>query len=328
MIKALICFALILGLIGSARGVWGRGKSRMPRRMIWGATGAFALVLAINDVFFPDHLASRLFGGGNTYHLIRNVLTMTSCGLLHGAFLSSFGRMKSRVTLIAFTILNGALIAGISISFTFIDQDGFSSAFVPEHLNQVSTVVYSLFFCLGIGVPATDMALRGLRMSRSMGRGSETAGFAGFAVGLLVVALSTMAEAAYVVGVHWAGPGSWAETLGRAFSPLFFLGLLIVASSLAVLRVRWIADVTSISSRVQLLRVRGVWERCGAADHVLLPSEPGWRAALSSDPGGMLYRCVVSVEDALGRSPDGLSHDDQARFERACRVAGYDLEEK
>ena len=319
MLVALLkpCAALILFAITLLRlpVIFNRSRSHAA----WLGTLLGALALSINPVFITEYEVDALLGGHNWFHLVRNVLVLGAMWSLRVALLEAlqtnpWSRQRQRLETMTAAITIGLM----TFSFWGIDKSPTSMAFVPEHIDQLPTLIYGTVYmaaAAGLMLDVSWRVLDGMREKRRRHARVRVA-LSLVCAGALSMGIASVIECLYMAADHLhATDGRFIMITHAAFGPLYLsgagllaVGLLILAAS-AALR-RW-----HLGDRYHLGRL--VAERQGRVHH-------GFAVATRSpQPRQDLYKAMIAAYDAESRGDippcskrDKMMEAVEARFGR------------
>ena len=300
---------------------------RVARRrrvdFVWVGTALAALAFSANGVMVPERTVDAWLGGENIFHLVRNLLALSAVWCLRAALVQSLQRRDwSRSRTMREAAIGGALLLGLTAAFFSIDRGPTSGAFIPDHLAQGGTLVYTLLIMVMGAWNAADVARVAFRELTLRQPGHDRLlwpGLLGLGVGGSLLVLGCTLEAGYAVLGY---SGTWdavAVALRASFGPVFLPGAVLVCLAVAWLGLYAQGRRLKMGLRMDILRIAPVWAQLGADRWSPGGRPPGWSSALSADPQTVLYSAVIAVEDALRAENVGLSEKQRCALQAAER---------
>ncbi len=289
------CAALVLFAITVLRlpVIFHRARSHAA----WLGTLLGALALSINPVFITEHEVDAVLGGHNWFHLVRNVLVLGAMWSLRVALLEAlqanpWPRQQRRVE-----ALIAAMIFGLmTFSFWGIDKAVTSMAFIPEHIDQLPTLVYGTVYmaaAAGLMLDISWRVLGGLREKRRRHARVRVA-LSLVCAGALSMGIASVIECLYMAADHFHATDSRFITVTHAaFGPLYLSGAGLMAAGLFVLAASAALRRWHLGDRYHLGRL--VAERQGRLRHGLAV------ATCSPRPRQDLYKAMIAAYDAESR---------------------------
>jgi hypothetical protein len=290
-----------------------------PKRSHSALIGTFlgALALSINDLFVTYSQIDAVLGGHNWLHLVRNVLVLGAMWALRMSLFEAiqkhpWPRIRKR--------LEATFAAGVTVimlwSFSLIDKSPTTAAFIPDHIGQLSALMYGTVYMLAAAALMLDTSLRAHAELRSRrGRRARIR----VALGLLSFGTASMAAASVIECIYMAADHTH-DTRGpvilvthAAFGPLFLGGAGLTAVGLLVLAVSGALRRWKLGDRYYLGRLVSIRQES---------FREGLSVAMRSpSPREDLYTAMISVFDEQSREiirpcprRDGVMHTVERRF--------------
>lgn len=284
--------------------------ARLPRVVqrrrpdfVWVGTALAALAFSANGFMLPDRTVDAWLGGDNVFHLVRTLLALSAMWCLRAALVQSLQRKSwSRSRTLREAAVGAALLLALTVAFFSIDRGPTSGSFIPDHLDQGSTVVYTLLIMVMGGWNAADVARVAFReLTARQGERDRLLwpGLLGLGAGGSLLVLGCALEAAYAVLGHLGAWGALGQAMRSSFGPVFLPGAALVCLAVAWLGLYAQAQRLEVGLRMDIMRIAPVWEQVGAERWGTGEPSPGWRSALSADPQRVLYSAVIAIEDTL-----------------------------
>lgn len=300
---------------------------RVARRrhvdFVWMGTALAALAFSANGVMVPEQSVDAWLGGENIFHLVRSLLALSAVWCLRAALVQSLQcRDWSRSRTLWETAIGGTLLLGLTIAFFSIDREPTSRAFIPDHLAQGGTLVYTLLIMVMGAWNATDVArvaFQELALRQPEHNRLLWPALLGLGVGGSLLVLGCTLEAGYAV-LGYSGTWDTVATAMRAsFAPVFLPGAVLVCLAVAWLGLYAQGRRLKMGLRMDILRIAPVWAQLDADRWSPGGRPPGWHSALSADPQKVLYSAVIAVEDALRAENMDLSEKQRCALQTAER---------
>ncbi|MFI7482424.1 hypothetical protein ACH9EU_08390 [Kocuria sp. M1R5S2] len=290
---------------------------------VWVGTALAAVAFSANGVMVPDRTVDAWLGGDNAFHLVRNLLALSAMWCLRAALVQSLQRTAwSRVRTLGEAAVGVALLSALTIAFWEIDRGPTSGSFIPDHLDQGATLVYTLLIMVMGGWNAADVARVAFRELTVRQSGRDRLlwpALLGLGAGGALLVAGCALEAVYAVLDHL---GTWepvGEAMRSSFGPVFLPGAALVCLTVAWLGLYAQGQRLKVGVRMDLLRIAPVWERVGAERWGTGDPPPGWRSALSANPQRVLYSSVIAIEDTLRADEVTLPRDQRRALVAAER---------
>jgi hypothetical protein len=280
--------------------------------VVWVGTVLAALAFSANAVMVSEHTVDALLGGTNVFHLVRNLLALSAVWCLRAALVQSLQRKAwSRLRTLREAAVGAALLLALTIAFFAIDRGPTSVAFIPDHLHQGATVVYTVLIMAMGGWNAANVAqvaFRELTLRQDRRDRLLWPALWGLGAGGSMLMLGCVLEAAYAILGHLGAWDAVAAVLRSSFGPVFLPGAALVCLAVAWLGLCALGQRLQVGLRMDILRIAPVWKQVKADRWSPGGCPPGWRSALSSDAQKVLYSSVIAIEDALRADNVSLSH--------------------
>ena len=319
LLKAMACiFAAVAMVVRLPRVVRQRRVD-----FVWVGTALAALAFSANGLMIRERTVDAWLGGENGFHLVRNLLALSAVWCLRAALVQSLQRRRwSRSRTLREAAIGGVLLLGLTVAFFSIDRSPTSGAFIPDHLAQGGTLVYTLLIMVMGGWNAADVARVGFRELTLRRQGHDRLlrpGLLGLGVGGSLLVLGCALEAGYALLGHLDTWDAVNTVLESSFGLVFLPGAVLVCSAVAWLGLCAQGRRLKVGLRMDILRMAPVWDHLGADRWSPGGRPPGWRSALSADPQKALYRAVIAVEDALRAEDVGLPEKQRCALRAAER---------
>ncbi|GGG69207.1 hypothetical protein GCM10011374_37040 [Kocuria dechangensis] len=287
--------ALVLFVITAIR--WRVVFDRDRSHAAWIGTLMGTLALSVNPFFITEYEIDALLGEHNWFHLMRNVLVLGAMWSLRVALLEAlqehpWSHQRKRLE----TAAAATVIGVMTFSFWSIDRSSTSMAFIPEHIDQLPTLVYGTAYmaaAAGLMFDTSWRIFRGLREDRRR-RTRVRVALTLMCVGALSMGIASVVECFYMAADHLhATDGAFIVVTHAAFGPLYLsgagllaVGLLVLAASAAIRR--WHLGDRFYLGRLMALRQDSM--RAGLTV-----------AVYSSNPRSELYEAMIATYDAEAR---------------------------
>jgi len=290
---------------------------------VWAGTVLAAGAFSANGFVLSDRTVDAWLGRTNEFHLLRNLLALSAMWCLRAALVQSLQRMKwSLPRTLQEAAAAAALLLSLTVAFFAIDRGPTSGAFIPEHLDQGATVVYTGFIMAMGGWNAADVArvvFRELaRRSSARDRLLQPA-LLGLGTGSSLLVLGCALEAIYAVVGHLGTSELLANALRSSFGPVFMPGAALVCLAVAWLGMYAQGRRLQVGVRLDIMKVAPIWKQVGANRWSPIERPPGWRSALSATPQRALYSAVIAIEDTLRAEDVSLSREQRRALQAAER---------
>jgi hypothetical protein len=290
---------------------------------VWVGTVLAAVAFSTNGVMFRERDVDAWLGGENLFHLVRNLLALSAVWCLRVALVQSLQRRTwSRSRKLREAAIGATFLLGLTAAFVSIDSGPTSGAFIPDHLSQLSTLVYALLIMTMGGWNAADVArvaFQELARRDSQRNRLVWPALLGLGVGGSLLVLGCALEAGYAVLGHVGAGDAAAAALRALFGPVFLPGAVLVCLAVAWLGFYAQGQRLKMGLRLDILRIAPVWAHVGAQKWSSDERPPGWRSAVGATPQRTLYSAVIAIEDTLRAESVSLSQKQRRALQAAER---------
>lgn len=288
---------------------------------VWVGTALAALAFAINGHMMSERTVDAWLGGENMFHLVRNLVALASIWCLRAALVQSLQQEQwSRDRMWRECLFGGSLLTLLTAAFFSIDRGPTSGAFIPEHLSQGSTLIYTLLIMGVGGWNAADLGRVAFQEIAVRGHDSNHliwVALAGLGGGCCLLVLGCALESSYAFLRYLSKQNDIAEILRSSFAPVFLPGAALVCATVAWLGLYTQGQRLRIDLRLDILRIVPVWLRLGAGNQSSSKQALSWHDAFAENPHEVLYTAVIAIEDTL-RTENMTLTEKQRRALRAA----------
>lgn len=319
LFKAAACLFAALAVVARLPRV---AQRRRPD-VVWVGTALAAAAFSVNGIMFSERVVDAWWGGTNVFHLARNLVALSAIWCLRVALVQLLqGRLWSRSRMAGEAAVGAALLLALTVAFLAIDRGPTTGAFIPDHLDQGATVVYTALIMTMGGWNATNVARVALRELAQRASGRDRLlrpALLGLGTGASLLALGCVLEATYAVLGHLGALNRLAEALRSSFGLVFMPGAALVCLAVAWMGVYAQGRRLQVGARMDIMKVAPIFRQVGADRWSPEERVPGWRSALSAEPQQALYRAVIAIEDALRADAVSLSREQRRALAAAER---------
>jgi hypothetical protein len=304
--------------------------ARLPRvvrrgrlDVVWVGTVLAAVAFSANPFMISERALDAWLGGTNVFHLLRNLLALSAIWCLRVALVQLLqDRRWNRSRLLREAAVGATFLLGLTAAFLAIDRGPTTGAFIPDHLDQGATVLYTgLIMAMG-GWNAADVARVAYRELVRLGNGRDRLlrpALLGLICGAGLLALGCALEAIYVALGHLSTLRPVTEALRSSFGPVFMPGAALVCLAVAWLGAYAQVRRLQVGVRMDIMRIAPIFRQVRADRWSPNERHPGWSSALSDSPQRALYTAVIAIEDTLRADAVSLSRQQRRALEDAER---------
>lgn len=288
-----------------------RNALRSPAvRISWLASGVGAAAMFTRGTVIPLNALDAWLGGTNLINLVQNLAAATAFWLVMQAVTSSNSTLR--------TLRWRPLVLGLvafTIPFFLINRGSTEEDFIVARSDQPALFIYASIYMAMVAVICTYLMLK-IWSGRTVTHWILVGGSG-------LVALASTIEIVYLAAkcFNWWSPETQ-HTIGLLFDPLFYGGVVLIATSIARWAVQraWRARrIRTATTTLERLLAAHSPQHDGASQRKPAPADE--RTALN-----YLYEQLIAAHDYARHDPDALREADwEAAISRATELLSAEI---